>query len=362
MKTLIETGMDSLYIAWTIASKDIADALKNRATLFNIILMMGMVVFFYWVSTVRPWDKRIDVVVYDEGGSGLLVGSASLSDGYEIQFSEASSLEDMEGKLRYQEWGVVVPPDFSQALASEEAPTLTGYILWEFRRKAAELEGKYSDKLSETLERPVRVEIGNNIIIPAPDVKTTMVNDFLFLVMLFVSVLLVPFLMQEEKRTKTMEALLVSPASVGQVVMGKALAGGFYVMLVGGLFFALNWAHVTNWGLALSTFLCCALFCIGVALILGGGIQSPQQLRIWMIPIVILLILPAIFAQEPNLATGLRAVIAWFPTPALMRLFQYSFSSSAPSDQLLLNLAIVLGSTALIYAVVIWQVHRRSNR
>ena len=49
-------------------------------------------------------------------------------------------------------------------------------------------------------------------------------------------------------KNKTLEALLVSPASAGQVVLGKALAGSFYVLLGGGLFFGLNWAAVTNWG------------------------------------------------------------------------------------------------------------------
>jgi len=57
--------LDNLYIVWAIGSKDILDALKNKKIRTNIILMMGVVVFFYWASTVRPWDKSIEVVVFD---------------------------------------------------------------------------------------------------------------------------------------------------------------------------------------------------------------------------------------------------------------------------------------------------------
>ena len=99
MKTLIEKLTNSLYMAWAIGSKDIMEALKNKNTRTNIILMMGMVVFFYWVSTARPWDKSIEVVVYDEVDSGLFEGSIELSDGYEIRHIEVSSPGQMKNLL-----------------------------------------------------------------------------------------------------------------------------------------------------------------------------------------------------------------------------------------------------------------------
>ena len=95
---------------------------------------------------------------------------------------------------------------------------------------------------------------------------------------------MVPALMMAEKRKKTLDALQVSPASNAQVVMGKALAGLFYVLLGGGLFFALNWAYITNGGLALLAFALCAMFSIGVALVMGSFVQSRQQMAIWMLP------------------------------------------------------------------------------
>ena len=353
--------MDNLYMAWAIGSKDIVDALKNKNTRTNIILMMGMVVFFWWSSTLRPFDKRIDTAVYDEGSSSLTVGPTELADGYTFRFYEAASIHEMEMMMGYKQLGVVIPADFDQTLASGGEATLSGYVLWVHRARAAELEVKYSSKFSELLGQPVRVEIGDNIVIPAPDVETSGVHFHILFATLFITITLVPALMMEEKRTKTLDALLVSPASAGQVVMGKALAGLFYVLLGGGLFFALNWAYVTNWGLALLAFLGCALFSIGLALALGSLIRSQQHMIIWMLPVMFVLVIPAFFSQEPNLAPGLKAVFSWLPTSALVRIFQFSMSSSAQMGQILTNLAVALGGIVLVFAVVVWKV-RRSDR
>jgi ABC-2 type transport system permease protein len=298
------------------------------------------------------------VVVYDEGDSGRFEGSIDLSDGYDIRFIEVSSLGQMKRNMRHEHWGLVVPADFEQM---GEEPALTGYLLWVNRGKVAELESLYSSKLGELLGQPVRVEIGANIVIPSPELGTTMVNLHILFVTLFTAMLLVPALMLEEKLTQTLDALLVSPASVGQVVMGKALAGFFYVVLIGGLFFALNWIYITNWGLALLAFLLCATFSIGLALTAGSLLQTPQQMSLWMAPLMILLIVPAVFAGFSNLAPSLQAIFSWLPTTALVQIFQFAMSSHAPAGRLLFDLAIVLVSTALVFAVVVWKV-RRSDR
>jgi ABC-type polysaccharide/polyol phosphate export permease len=131
--------------------------------------------------------------------------------------------------------------------------------------------------------------------------------------------------------------------------------------LSGGLLFALNWAYVTHWGLALLAFLCTALFSIGVALALGVFIKSPQQVRLWMFPVVLVLLIPAFFALEPNLTANLKTIFSWLPTTALVKMFQFALSSHAPLSQLLTDLAIALGSTVLIFALVTWKV-RRADR
>lgn len=353
--------LDNLYMAWSIASKDIVDALKNKGTRFNIIAMIVVVVFLYWISSVRPFDKEIEVVVYDEGISSLLMERVQLADGYSLVLHEVSSIQQMERNMGFMEMGLVIPADFDQVLEAGGEPTLNGSILWVRRSKAAELESKYSQKLTEWLGQSVRVAIGENFVVPQPDALTWPVHFHILFVVFFMAITTVPHLMLEEQRTKTMDALLVSPASTGQVVVGKALAGFFYVLLSGGLFFVLNWAYVTHWGLAILTFLCLALFAIAMALFLGVFIKSPLHMVFWMAPMMFLLVFPAFFVLEPNLAANLKAILSWLPTSALVKIFKLSLSSEVPLDQLLSNLAIALGGTVLVFAIVIWKV-RRADR
>jgi hypothetical protein len=121
----LEKFTDSLYIAWAIARKDIGEAFKNKNTRSNIVVLLGLIVFFYWMSTPRPFDKRINVVVYDEGNTSLTIEDTKLEDGTEFIFYEASSLEDMKRKMAYKELGLVLPVDFDQILEAGGEPTLS---------------------------------------------------------------------------------------------------------------------------------------------------------------------------------------------------------------------------------------------
>jgi ABC-type transport system involved in multi-copper enzyme maturation permease subunit len=352
---------EPLDIVGAIAWKDIGDALKHKATRINILMMIGMVLFFYVMSTLRPWDRRIEAAVYDEADVGLFEGTSPLSDDYEMDLFEVSSFGQMQRNMRHERWGAVIPPDFDHTVASGGVPTIDGYILWRYRGQAAKLEAQYTEKFSELLDQPVRVAIGENIYIPSPTIGATMVNSNLLFVVLFSAVLLVPTLILEEKQTRTMDALMVSPASPGQVVAGKALAGLFYVVLTGGLFFVLHWIYITNWALALAGFLLCAAFSIGLALAIGSLAGTPQKMALWVPLIMILLIIPSVFADFTNLAPILRIIFSWVPTTALVNIFQFALSSPTPADQLLTNLGIALLSTTLVYLVVVWAV-RRSDR
>jgi hypothetical protein len=312
---------------------------------------------------VRPFDRKYDVVVYDSGRSTLEITDTRLDDGSEFAFYKASSLQEMKRMMVYRDLGLVLPADLDGTLASGSEPTLAGYIFWAKRSRASELEAGYTRQLSELVGRPVRVSIGDNTIIPEPDAlgHASSAAFHLFFAAFWMAFSVVPHLMYEEKTTKTLDALLVSPASAGQVVLGKALAGLFYVGLSGGLAFALNAMYIASWGLALLAFVCSALFAIGLALAVGSLVNTPQQLALWAQPVVFILLLPAFFAQEPNLVESVRTVISWLPTAALTNLFGLALASRAPADQLATYLSIALVSTALAFAVVVWKV-RRSDR
>jgi ABC-type Na+ efflux pump permease subunit len=358
MKTLL----DNLYMAWVIGTKDILDTLKNRASRTNIVVMAAMVVFFYWLGVLRPFDRGVSVVVYDEATSPALQ-AVKLADGAEYSFREASSLQDMERKMANQNLGLVLPANLSQTLSAGGTPTLSGYIFWADRSKAAALETKYTQAFSEILDQPVQLVIDRNIIIPQADadgMQTTIAAQFIYFIF-WTGLFLIPYLMLEEKKTRTLDALLTSPASPGQVVLGKVLAGFFYILIIGGLAVALYSQFIVHWGLALAAFLGYALFATALGLAVGSLIKSNKQLGLWALVLLLFLEIPPLFYMEPNLKAGIHAVLSWCPSTALARLFRFACSTDATPAQLLVNLAIAGVSIAAVFGLVVWRV-RRSDR
>ncbi|MFH2038618.1 MAG: ABC transporter permease [Chloroflexota bacterium] len=359
----MNTLIDTLYMTWIIGSKDILDVLKSKSSRTNLLLMIGMVVFFYWMGTLRPFDKDISVVVYDEGNTNLMIDKVSLEDGAQFSFREASSLHDMEAKMANQNLGLVLPADLDQIRTGGGTPVLKGYIFWVDRMKVAALEAKYSLAFSEILGQPVQVIIGGNIVIPQADadgMQTTIAYQMIYFIFT-IALLLIPQLMLEEKQTKTMDALLTSPASPGQIVLGKALAGFFYILVTGGLALALFSRYIVSWGLAMAAFLGIALLAIGLGLVVGSFIRSMKQVGLWMLVLMLLLVIPPLFYMESNLKAGIRMFLTWFPSSALASLFRFSCTTGVTMAQILPNLAVVVISIALTFGLVIWKV-RRSDR
>jgi ABC-type Na+ efflux pump permease subunit len=354
---------DALYFAWTIALKDIRDSFKNKATRTNILVLIGLVFFFYWMSNLRPFDKRVDIVVFDQGTSSTQLDRTELVDGSELEFRTASSMDELEEKMAYQDLGIVLPEDFDQLRGSGREMTLSGYVHWAKRSQVTELESQYSAMFSELLGVPVVVEIGENILLPPVDaLGMASTGAFhIFFAIFWMALSVVPFLIIEERQTKTMDALLVSPASPGVVVFGKAIAGMLLVIAIAGLSVALNGIYIINWGWAIVGFSVTALFAIGLALLLGALIRSPQQITLWMLPVALLFVVPGFFADEPNLTPAAKSVMDWLPGVAFNRIMGFSVSDGADSSMIGINLAIAFTSIVIVYALVIWQI-RRSDR
>jgi len=173
---------------------------------------------------------------------------------------------------------------------------------------------------------------------------------------------LVPTLLFEEKQTKTMEALVVSPASISQVVVGKALAGLFYVLVAASVVFAINWAGVVHWDVVLLFVLGIGVFSVGVGLVLGSFFERQQDM-VGLTMLLIVVFIGALFANMlgMDIPMVVQAMLPWVPSVALAEIIRFVFLEAVPWGQVLANLGNVLAISTLLYAVVVWKV-RRSDR
>jgi ABC-2 type transport system permease protein len=352
--------IDNLILASAIARKDITEALKNKASRTNMLILFGMLLFFYWGSAVRPYDKDMHVAYIDKGSTSLVEVTAMTGE-FTYRFREVASIDEMSIKLLNSELGVIFPADFDTQLEANGEATLQGYIPWVHRSRAAELEAKFSQDFSALTGKTIHIQIGENFLQPVPLARnTTPIAIFQYL-LVYMALSTIPFLMIEERRSKTMDALLVSPASPGTMVLGKALAGSFYVGVTAVLFFVVYSAYFTNWGMALLAFALVGAFAIGLALLLGSVVKSPQQLGIWYLPIILLIVIPAMFTGEDFLPKALHQIFAWLPSTAMAEIMRFSFSSGVIQNLLWRDIAISAASIALVYAAVV-AIVRRSDR
>jgi ABC-2 type transport system permease protein len=355
-----------IQILLAITAKDIIDAIKTKTVFSNLIFVLVMVVLYQWIPGLM-YNKE-QVIVYDEGDSAL-ASLAGETDAYELHRvpSHEALLEDMAKDLE-GELGLVIPADLDQQLAStstqtSEPPRVEGYVMWSSRHHAEELVATWEGRLTALSGQPVGIDVVG-VVRPQADSMGPLrfVAITLVITIVFVGVLTIPHLMFEEKRTRTLNALLVSPATIVDIVTGKALTGTFYCAIAAGLVLAFNWTFVTNWGLTAAAILCGTLLAVGWGLLLGTFLERREQMMIWaLIPGQLLLAPVFLSFVDVILPPTVRTAMYWIPTVALTKLFRYGFSEGVTAAQIGLHLGIVLLTAFLVLAVVGWKVSRQDR-
>jgi ABC-type transport system involved in multi-copper enzyme maturation permease subunit len=354
-----------LRVIWAITWKDILDGCKNKTILSNLIIVTLMILFY---KTLPSWENNTDVpnvLVYDVGNSSLVV---ALEDSSALNLHKYDSQQEMERALTrgdIPELGLVIPDEFDQGLVAGRTLELDGYVLhWVSEEAASDLQHMAEAEISTLVGKEVRINLVGNIVYTQAE-STGMA--FLASVSVIFSIgllglLVTPNLMIEEKRAKTIDVLLVSPASHGQVITAKALAGLFYCLLAAGIAFAVNAAIVTQWWLAILATIGGALFMVAIGLLLGYFVEVRQQLGIWIFGLNFILLIPVFLSIMKDLIpASVLQVFAWIPTVALSKVLRVSFSNQSSLVSVGTELVYIYSVTFVLLTALAWSI-RRSDR
>ncbi len=350
-----------LRIVWAISAKDITDALKNKTILANVVLVFFIMVVYRWLpSLYTPRDT--DLLVYDAGHSRL---ASELENNPLFELHQVASLPKLEEKMGDGDikLALAIPGDFDRRLADGERAELDAYVLWPDRSAAGDIQADFEQRFEKLLGQPVSINVRGAIHhAPHSMGPIRMISITLTIMMTFMGVFTVPYLMFEERQSKTIDALLVSPASIGQIVLGKALAGLFYALTAAAAALAFNRGFVIHWDWAIAATLCGALLSVGLGLAMGVFFQNQQQMKAGMlIPLTLLLGPVFLSGIDPILPQAFRTWSPWIPTVSLTLVFRYACSNGATLAQVWSSLGIVLGGALLLLALVVYKV-RRSDR
>lgn len=352
-------------VTWAIAGKDISDAIKNKTILANLITIMLVVIFYRFLPALEGQDALPALMVYDRGQSSR---TAQLEDSPAFRTYMATSAEEVPafvGRADRARLGIVLPPDLDQTLSAGQPLTIEGYVPhWASRRQVEELRAFYEAELGAWAGQPVHIRTEGNVVYPQLEWGGLgfFTSLTLVLALTLTGILTVTHLMLEEKQAQTLQALLVSPASIGQVVAGKALAGGFYCLVAAGGVLVLNSAMVAHWGLTILAAACGAMLSVALGLLLGSIFEVKQQLMLWSFLLLNVLLVPVFLEIESDLLPqGFSAALRWLPTVALARTLRLSFGHHVPWGAFAANLGLVLAGAAILYAAVGWRIRKMAD-
>lgn len=351
---------DNLNIIWTIASKDIYDALKNRVVITMIFMLSVMLLVPKMLPLIFE-QPQIILPVYDLDNSSLVFEKF---DDTGINVQKVHSDQELRTVLcggMYPQIGLQLSVGFDQLLTAGTPIELQGFVCWSKRYQVSELQPKLEEILSQSLGQSVKIRLEGNIVYPPLEgvlfLSMATINSVLLILMM--GVFLVPTLLHEEKETKTMQALLVSPASIGQVVIGKALAGSFYILVTAVVIFTISWVEVIHWDMAILFVVSGGIFSVALGLVLGSFFEKQQDMIGWMSALILLMI-GSILVKMLNieLPAFLQSLLPWTPSVALAELCSAAYSEIVPIARMWNNLGIVLIVSLPLYALVIWKVGR----
>jgi ABC-2 type transport system permease protein len=357
-------------ITWAIARKDIIGALKDKTIQGVMIGILTMMLSGRVLPLMTRLSDNKTLVVYDRGKSRTIL-QLRKQDRMRLARAESQAeMEEMLGTAPEAYLGLVLPADFDQAVAEGRVPDLEGHVAhWARQAEVQELQTVFSRALSEVaapsagIEMPIAIQVATERVYPPPDGQgfSSLATGVVVLTTLTVGIFLVPYLIGDERQTRTMDALLVSPASIGQIVTGKAIAGSVYCSLTAAITVAFSAKLFVHWWVVVATLACGTLFAVGVGLLLGALFELPQHMNAVAAILLAVLLVPIYLAGRLGMPPAVEAFLANVPSAALNAALSMSLARTVPLGALGLKLGSVLALSALIYAVTIWQI-RRSDR
>jgi ABC-2 type transport system permease protein len=308
--------------------------------------------------------RLLTIVVHDAGGSRLV---AELRKTPQIGVVEVLSADATAGEVEKRKaiGGLVVPSGFDTDLAANKQPELTVYVNNEktifeqaaFRRLLEQIVRSFAKQPEPARLNWVDVDKGaNDKNRSGTGLDQIMLPLLLILTFGMIGAFVVPLLIVEEKEKRTLDFLLSSPASLNEIIAGKALTGVVYTLLIAGLLLGINRQHIQNWPLTLLTIVLGLLFVVGVGLVIGSLLNNTMQVNTWASLILIVLLAPSF----PSIG-----ITAWFdkamrviPTYYLSEALKLSMGGTV-SSQFWMYLAVLLGCTFVVFFAAAWALHRR---
>jgi ABC-2 type transport system permease protein len=347
-----------------ITRKDLIDAIRNRYLLTALITPLFVALLFRLLLPNINDSSILKIVVHDSGNSAMIAELRKIPQIGVIDVPSAEATES-EVKNRKAIGGLVVPANFDADATAGKQPQLTVYVN---NKKSVFEQAAFRRLLDQQVRAVVKQPEPARLVWVDVDKDTSeqsrrgvaldqmLLPLLLILTLGMIGAMVVPLLLVEEKEKRTLDFLLSSPASLKEIVAGKALTGVAYTLLIAGLLLFLNRQSVGNWFLMGVSILLGMVFVVAVGLVLGSLLTNTMQVNTWAGTVLIVLMAPSFpsFGLPGAVDTAMRFVPTYYLTKAL----ELSMAGNATS-RIWGHLAVVLACTVIAFIAAVWALRRR---
>lgn len=352
----------NLRIIWAIAWKDILEGWKNKVILTSVITALLLVVFYFYLPELTE-DELPLVVIFDPNDHIEIKEMENITTIYHRVEKEEGDflyiLRDMETPVI----GIKVEGDPHQSQPGSTLILQGYYPYWMKASQVEELKTSAEYVLENIWGTSIEIKFDENIVYPVMDNyafgKSFITTAGLLIQLAVLGLSMAPQLIVEEKDSQTLQAVVVSPATLGHFVMGKTLAVLFYTILTTTISLFFVGPLVIHWGLTIAALSIGMLTLITPGILLGVLIDNKQQIQIWVWVMFIPIILPIFFSIVRELPDSITKIIDWWPTVALARLLRAGFTLNPPINTYGIEIIYLVSISIIICVITCWAIQKQ---
>ncbi len=340
----------------TLLKRELLQGPKSFILLWSVVLPVVMSLVLSLVfGTLFADQPRVGIADQDSSG---LVALARQSRSIDVKLYGSAADLAQAVRTGTVDYGIVLPPDFDSLVTAGQPVEITAFVWRESLAKHRAIAQATLLDLARQLsgrEPPVDVSIntvGEKVSIPWSD----RLLPLLVLMAVFVGGMFLPATsLVTEKQHRTLEALAVTPATLGEVVLAKGIVGFVISLAMGLVILALNQAFGSQPGLLALMLALGAVMAAELGLLLGSFVKDMSALfAVWKSG-GILLFAPAFIYLFPEIPQWIGKI---FPTYYLVEPVVRISQEGARWPDIFAHVFVLVALDVLLAAVVVLAARR----
>ncbi len=336
-----------------ILRKDLALGPRSPLVAWALVMPVLMTLLVHGVFG-SLFDARPRVGVVDPGGSELAAALLDLPELDSRIVPDEATLELLVERHDLDA-GLVIDVGFDEALRAGDRPALPLFVSGESLASNRVIVSVTTLDLIRSVEgrsAPVTVEVVTTGDAQDLSMVERLVPLLVLMAMLVSGVFVTSFSLVEERERRTLEALLVTPASLTDVLVAKATLGLVLAVAMGTVTLALNGALTGSPAGLLVSLLVGATMAVMIGLVYGVISSDARSLYTLFKSLNIILIGPVVFYLFPEWPQWIAKLFPtyWFLDPIVAVTTRGSTLSDVAPD-LLVALAICAALAVLVGAL-----------